>query len=241
VQLHVEDGHTISSISEESGISVGMLSRWVRKYQAMGQSAFDSERGTRRHRKEIHPAIQDTILTFKDSNPKFGLRRIVDTARYFFHLPVGIRAVRTMPLNSPPAYPKYNGAEERGQGELKMELKRHLAGVEGWTLNTIAPFAQAAANDLNHMNLKVLNGSYACHIHATTRITFTLNERKKIYGWIMKRRDIILESGGKSVTPESTWRIAAVQWLLKNELIKISAAKKCHPVFRPKNDHQFET
>ena len=44
VQLHVEDGHPISSISEESGINVGMLSRWVRKYQAMGQSAFDSER-----------------------------------------------------------------------------------------------------------------------------------------------------------------------------------------------------
>jgi len=136
-----------------------------------------------------------------------------------------------MPLNSPPAYPKYNGAEERGQGELKTELKRHLAGVDGWTLDTISPFAHAAANDLNHMNRKVLKGSHACHIHATTQITFTLNERKAIYAWIMRRRDSILESGGKCVSPESAWRTAAVQWLLKNGLIKITAAEKVSSCF----------
>ena len=94
VQLHVEDGHTIRSISEETSISVGMLSRWVREYEAIGQSAFDSVHKPRRPRKEIHPAVRDTILTLKDRNPKHGLRRIVDSARYFFHLPVGIRAVR---------------------------------------------------------------------------------------------------------------------------------------------------
>lgn len=137
-----------------------------------------------------------------------------------------------MPLNSPPAYPKYNGAEERGQSELKTELKRHLAGVDGWALDTIAPFAHAAANDLNHMNRKVLKGSHACHIHATTRITFTLNERKKIYAWIMSRRDSILESGGKSVSPGLAWRVAAVQWLSKNRLINITAAENVSPVFQ---------
>ena len=137
-----------------------------------------------------------------------------------------------MPLNSPSAYPKYNGAEERGQGELKTELKRHLAGVDGWTLDTIAPFAHAAANDLNHMNRKTLKGSHACHIHATTRITFTLNERKAIYAWIMKRRDIILESGSKCISPEAAWRAAAVQWLSKNRLIKITAAEKVSSSFQ---------
>ena len=106
VQLHVEDGHTISSISEETGISVGMLSRWVRKYEAMGQSAFDSGRGTRRPRKEIPPAVRDTILTLKGRNPKHGLRRIVDSARYFFHLPVGIRAVRTTLVENGHEIPK---------------------------------------------------------------------------------------------------------------------------------------
>ena len=136
-----------------------------------------------------------------------------------------------MPLNSPPAYPKYNGAEERGQGELKTELKRHLAGVEGWTLDSIAPFAHAAAGDLNHMNRKVLKGSHACHVHATTSITFTMNERKKIYAWIMNRRESILESGGKSVSPETAWRVAAVRWLSENELINITAAEKVSPCF----------
>ena len=53
------------------------------------------------------------------------------------HVDAVLAKYGAMPLNSPPAYPKYNGAEERGQGELKTELKRHLAGVEGWTLNTI--------------------------------------------------------------------------------------------------------
>ena len=144
-----------------------------------------------------------------------------------------------MPLNSPPPYPKYNGAEERGQGELKTELKRHLDGVEGWTLDTIAPFAHAAANEINHMNRRVLKGSHACHVHATTRITFTLNERKMIYDWIMRRRDCILQSGGASVFPESAWRAAAVQWLSKNRLITITATKKCNPVFKLENDHQF--
>ena len=106
VQLHVEDGHTNRSISEETGISVGMLSRWVRKYEAMGQSAFDSVYGTRRPRKEISPAVRDTILTLKDRHPKHGLRRIVDSARYFFHLPVGIRAVRATLVENGHEIPK---------------------------------------------------------------------------------------------------------------------------------------
>ncbi len=148
------------------------------------------------------------------------------------HVDAVLAKYGAMPLNSPPAYPKYNGAEERGQGELKTELKRHLAGVEGWTLDTIAPFAQAAANNLNHMNRKVLKGSHACHTHATTRLTFTLKERKIIYGWIMKCRDSILDKGGKSVSPESAWRIATVAWLLNNRLITITAAEKVSPCFQ---------
>ena len=142
-----------------------------------------------------------------------------------------------IPLNSPPAYPQFNGAEERGQGELKTELRKLLEGAEGWNLDTIAPFAHAAANELNHMPRRTLKGSHACHVHATSRLTFTLNERKRIYDWIMTRRDSILEKEGANVSPESAWRIAAVLWLTKSGLITVTAAKKCHPVSMLKSDH----
>jgi transposase InsO family protein len=134
-----------------------------------------------------------------------------------------------IPLTSPPAYPQFNGAEERGQGELKTELSRLLEDVSGWTLDTIAPFAHAAAMELNHMPRRSLKGSHACHINATTRLTFTITERKKIYDWIMDRRDCILQKGETNVSPESAWRIAAVQWLVQNGLITITVAEKVSP------------
>ncbi len=48
----------------------------------------------------------------------------------------------------------------------------------------------------------------------------------------MRRLDIILKSGWKSISPESAWRTAAVQWLLKKRLIKITAAEKGSSCFQ---------
>lgn len=143
-----------------------------------------------------------------------------------------------IPLNSPPAYPKYNGAEERGQGELKTEMAIQLEKVNGWSLDTTAPFAHAAANELNHMPRQCLKGAHACHIYATTSISFPLRERKVIYDWIMSRRDSILENAEGKISPETAWRAAVVQWLTKSGLITITAAQKVLPNSTAKSGHQ---
>jgi len=136
-----------------------------------------------------------------------------------------------LPLNSPPAYPQYNGAEERGQGELKNTLKNMLDGTEGWSLDTIAPFVQNAAHELNHYYRPCLGNQTACHTRATTKVSFTLNQRKNIYQLVMNKRDIILEENGEKVSPMSAWRKAAVQWLSENGLVTITVAKKVLPCF----------
>ena len=137
-----------------------------------------------------------------------------------------------LPLNSPPRYPKYNGAEERGQAELKNELERLLSGVNGWSLDTIAPFAHAAAHELNHMPRRVLNGAHACHIHATSRLRFSLNERKVIYDCIMIKRDYILQGEGGKVSPEKAWRRAVLLWLQESGLVTITAAENVSSDFQ---------
>jgi len=107
VRLHLEDGHSISSLCSEAGISASVVGRWIQRYKDLGESAFTAvDRPKKKPQKEVYPVVQEAILSLKASNPKLGLRSIVDMTRYFFHLPVGIRAVRTTLVENGHELPK---------------------------------------------------------------------------------------------------------------------------------------
>jgi len=178
-------------------------------------------------------AVADNLeMLFKKHGAPLFLKR--DNAGNFNNIFVDAVLAKfgVLPLNSPPAYPQYNGAEERGQAELKNTLKNMLDGVDGWSLDTIAPFVQNAAHELNHYNRPCLKNQTACHTRATTKVSFTLNQRKIIYQLVMDKRNSILLENGEKVSPAAAWRKAAVMWLSENGMLSITVAKNVLPCFK---------
>jgi hypothetical protein len=127
-----------------------------------------------------------------------------------------------IPFNSPVCLPTYNGAMERSQGTLKVELTRQLAPAGKWCAATAEPFVRAAANEINHIPLNSLNGSCACHYRATNMHTFTKNERKSIYDCIAQMRKTIFEKEGNRISIHTAQRWAVTAWLHKAGLMIIN-------------------
>jgi transposase InsO family protein len=121
-----------------------------------------------------------------------------------------------LPLNSPVAYPQYNGGIEHAQGELK-ERMRVLVQVSGGVLQeNIEPYAKAAAQELNHLSRPVLQGKTAClRFHGSKRISFVRTERRDIFDCVNSLKDAILRSMDNQDTnhAETAWRLAAAHWL----------------------------
>jgi hypothetical protein len=88
-----------------------------------------------------------------------------------------------IPINSPPYRSLYNGAIEHTQGEFKNYLRRWE-----WKADTIKAFgllAETAANALNHIPRRCLNGQTACCVYfGDNQIRYPKRQRKSIYDWI---------------------------------------------------------
>lgn len=141
-----------------------------------------------------------------------------------------------LPLNSPFRYPPYNGAIEEAQGELKTGLKNQISGVEWRQSDNLEPYARAAVHEINHRPRPCLGGKTACQVFFNNRVVFSKPERKAIYGWIIERRNHII-NGGNAVSRETAWRIAAEQWLVMNGFITISINNQVLPNFQERWHH----
>jgi hypothetical protein len=135
-----------------------------------------------------------------------------------------------IPINSPPYRSLYNGAIEHTQGEFKNYLRRWE-----WKADTIKAFgllAETAANALNHIPRRCLNGQTACCVYfGDNQIRYPKRQRKSIYDWIRDMAaEVSIRAGKKTISPLA-WRLAAKQWLVKNGLIKIQRAGKVLPNF----------
>ena len=125
-----------------------------------------------------------------------------------------------LPLNSPGYYPKYNGAIEHAQGEMKQELalKRDLYS----TGKEMELCAEIAAHDLNHKPRRSLNGLNSCQVFSgPSRLTFHKKQRKEVYDWNSDLALEIQDKGGNSVLPEAARRAAVKSWLQKNRHISV--------------------
>lgn len=130
-----------------------------------------------------------------------------------------------IPINNPPCTPEYNGAVEHAQGEFKCYLDLWKGKAE--TLNEFSLLAETAAHELNHKPRRCLDGKTACAEYFNDRqLRYPRRKRKSIYDWI---RDLAFEISmlaGKSTITPVAWRVAARQWMVKNDLIKIEKAGK---------------
>ena len=137
-----------------------------------------------------------------------------------------LAAWRVLPLNSPVAYPQYNGSVERAQDEIRTCVARveipapcppaHAAAHIGWT-----------ECRLNHMPRPSLNGKCSCEVfHARPQSAImTPWHRTELKDFLVFRAAALLaETGGD--TPRQAWkawRIVAEAWLLESgEVVEIT-------------------
>ncbi len=141
-----------------------------------------------------------------------------------------------IPVNSPPYTPSYNGAIERTQREYKDQIKRWQWKAK--SMDALFILAENAAHELNHMPRRCLNYRNACGTYfGEDRIRYSKRQRKSAYQWILDLAAKIAIRAGKTKITNVEWRVAAKQWLLKNDLIKIKKAGKVLPHFPQKLCH----
>jgi hypothetical protein len=130
-----------------------------------------------------------------------------------------------IPINNPPYTAEYNGAIEHTQGEFKGYLDLWKGKAE--TLNEFSLLAETAAHEMNHKARRCLDGKTACVEYFNNRqLRYPRRKRKSIYRWIRDLAFEISTLAGKSSITSVAWRVAAKQWMVKNDLIKIEKAGK---------------
>lgn len=123
-----------------------------------------------------------------------------------------------LPLNSPVAYPQYNGAVERAQDEIQKKLA--AADIPApCTLEHAAAHIARAAHELNHSPREVIGGECACiRFHnGKTGAKVTLKQREEVKKKIMEiAADILAETGDRTkADAPKAWRKAVEQWLIQ--------------------------
>lgn len=141
-----------------------------------------------------------------------------------------------IPVNSPPYTAPYNGAIEHTQGEFKSYVKRWQWKAN--TMESLSLLAETAAHALNHTSRRCLNNHTACRTYfGDNRIRYSKRQRRSIYEWIRDLASEIAFQAGKSKITNVEWRVAAKQWLLKNDLIRIEKAGNVSPHLNRKLCH----
>ena len=139
-----------------------------------------------------------------------------------------------IPLNSPTAYPPYNGSIEREQALLKRELQARV----GSAVLTPLEYRQAcelAAQGLNHRRRRILGGRTPCAAMQSglrqVRERYDRRKRKEVFDQITEMAiDITRRLGDdRNMVHEIAWRYAVETWMIQNSLIRVSGPKEVSP------------
>lgn len=173
---------------------------------------------------------------FRGFGPPLFLKR--DNGSNLNHAAVGelLAQYGVLPLNSPPYYPRYNGAMERAQGELKSQLPS-----DGENRSVTCAETLAAIHELNHQARRALNGANACQLFFTNRhkARFTKRQRKEIYEELIELSSGILVATGATrlADQKAAWRIAVERWLVKHHYITVTRGHRVLPPLSEKRSH----
>ena len=135
---------------------------------------------------------------------------------------------RVLPLNSPPYYPPYNGAMEKGIGDFKRSLEKRLRPQWPANLNLSAQ-VEAVIHDLNHRPKRSLGGRTPCDAFhdQNRRLRLSNKGRAKIFRLLHQQ---FLQTIG--AMPNRThhqlaaaWRQTVQSWLVCQGLISIRLNK----------------
>ncbi len=137
-----------------------------------------------------------------------------------------------IPLNSPAHYPPYNGAMERGQGEIKRELD----GIGGDVCSGIQMACELAMHRLNHKARRSLGQSTSCERFSNRKAlnrTYDKRKREEVFEEILAMTVRVVVHMGLKTTREieHAWRLSVETWLQRHGHITVSRNGKVLPYF----------
>lgn len=154
------------------------------------------------------------------------------------HLDALLARYAVLPLNNPPALPRYNGAMEKSIGDLKRALDQRLGAA------TVAPLrllhtVETAVHELNHRPRRCLKGRSPCSVFhdPAQRLRWNRRQRASIFRLLLSDfgRRIGTMTNGHHHTIAALWRLTVESWLRCQGLISVRhSTKNCQPIF-PKN------
>lgn len=135
-------------------------------------------------------------------------------------------------LTSPPYYPRYNGAIEYAQREIKTTID--VLTLAGMPLPTALAEGPALLNTQPRPCLGGQSASQAFfNTHHNFQYDFTLSRRKEVKGLIQDQARTIVELMPKDSrrAHDAAWRQAVETWMLHNDLMKVVQPGKVSPTF----------
>jgi transposase InsO family protein len=117
VKLHVEGSIPLSTVSEESGVGVTVLSRWCRAYNQHGEAGLS--RSVRAGRKQMHSSVKEQMVKMKRAEPGFGVRKISQVLKRWFSLPGSPETVRETLHDAGLMKPKRKQQEKRNVEKVR--------------------------------------------------------------------------------------------------------------------------
>jgi hypothetical protein len=192
------------------------------RFQPLVSTSFQGE--------EIAGYLESLFLKF---GPPLFLKR--DNGGNLNHQSVNetLSEKMVMPLNSPTYYPPYNGAIERGQGEIKETLKEKMKYRPACPTEHIEAWVAAATDDRNHQERHRLKERNSCQTFFANkdRAKHHRRLRKEIYNALIEKQSIMVAAMEErnQRDKEAAWRIAVEQWLVKNSHITITQNQQLSP------------
>ena len=133
-----------------------------------------------------------------------------------------------LPLNSPTACPRYNGAIEKGIRDMKASLLPCLPAPRHWQPEHVAPYIRAVLHLENSKPRRRLAGHSAVStFFQRPRLRLSRRQRHLTFAWIKARADATVSHtmSPNQQSCQRAWRGAALTWLRRQGLVKLTKAK----------------
>ena len=135
---------------------------------------------------------------------------------------------RVLPLNSPPRCPSYNGAMEKGIGDIKRKLDQRLLPPLPVCPNLRAQ-VEVVVHDLNHRPTRTLQGRTPCDAFhdQSRRLRLSKKDRAKIFRLLHQEFLQTIRSMPNRTHHQlaAAWRLTVESWLVGQGLISIRLNK----------------
>jgi transposase InsO family protein len=129
-----------------------------------------------------------------------------------------------LPLNSPPHFPRYNGAIEKSIRDLKDYLAQRWGYVSAVPFHQVAQI-EASVHELNHRPRRCLHGRTPCAVFHddAQRLRWSLRQRQTIFRLLLHNFGQIIGSMAKEHhhRPATLWRVTVETWLRRQGLIVV--------------------